>query len=141
MIHGNATQAMSDSKTIHLADDDEDDRLLMKEAMEEVDPTVNVVEAENGAELLKNLKDDHSQADSVIILDMNMPVMNGLETMSAIKADPETEKIPTVMMSTSSNPVLKKKAFDAGVDEFITKPSTFRALISVVNKIIRRFLS
>ena len=137
----NASSLMSDSKTIHLADDDEDDRLLMKEAMEEVDPDINVIEAENGAELLKNLKNTDSETESMIILDMNMPVMNGLETITAIKADPKTDDIPTVMMSTSSNPALAKKAIQAGADEFITKPSTFRGLISIVNKIILRFLS
>lgn len=79
---------MADNKTIHLADDDEDDRQLMKEAFEEADPDVKVVESENGKELIDNMKSSDDLSDSVVVVDMNMPKMNGLEAVAAIKADP-----------------------------------------------------
>ncbi len=132
---------MADNKTIHLADDDEDDRQLMKEAFEEADPDVKVVESENGKELIDNMKSSDDLSDSVVVVDMNMPKMNGLEAVAAIKADPELAAVPMVMLSTSDNPDLIRKAQEAGVDDFLTKPNSFRGLIDIARKIFKRFFS
>ena len=132
---------MEDTKKIHLADDDEDDRTLLKEAFEEIHSGIEVIESEDGKELLDKLKDEEDLSDSVIVIDMNMPKMNGLETVKVIKEDPELADIPTVMLSTSDNPELIKKAMDAGVDQFLTKPNSFRALIDIAKKIFMRFFS
>ncbi|WP_254412347.1 response regulator [Dyadobacter diqingensis] len=132
---------MADNKTIHLADDDEDDRQLMKEAFEEADPDVKVVESENGKELIDNMKSSDDLSDSVVVVDMNMPKMNGLEAVAAIKSDPELAAVPTVMLSTSDNPDLIRKAQEAGVDDFLTKPNSFRGLIDIARKIFKRFFS
>lgn len=130
---------MDENKTVHLADDDEDDRMLMKEALEEANPGVNVVESEDGVELIDNIKNSDDLTDTVVVLDMNMPKMNGIETILAMKADPELAEVPTVMLSTSDNPELAKKALDAGADEFLTKPNNFRALIDIAKNIFNRF--
>jgi CheY-like chemotaxis protein len=132
---------MADNKTIHLADDDEDDRQLMKEAFEEADPDVKVVESENGKELIDNMKSSDDLSDSVVVVDMNMPKMNGLEAVAAIRADPELAAVPMVMLSTSDNPDLIRKAQEAGVDDFLTKPNSFRGLIDIARKIFKRFFS
>lgn len=132
---------MADNKTVHLADDDEDDRQLMKEAFEEADPEVKVVESENGKELIDNMKNSDDLSDSVVVVDMNMPKMNGLEAVAAIKADPELAAVPTVMLSTSDNPDLIRKAKEAGVDDFVTKPNSFQGLIDIAKSIWTRFLS
>lgn len=132
---------MADNKTVHLADDDEDDRQLMKEAFEEANPEVKVVESENGEELIDNMKNSDDLSESVVVVDMNMPKMNGLEAVAAIKADPELAAVPTVMLSTSDNPDLIRKAKEAGVDDFVTKPNSFRGLIDIAKSIWTRFLS
>lgn len=132
---------MADNKTVHLADDDEDDRQLMKEAFEEANPEVKVVESENGKELIDNMKNSDNLSASVVVVDMNMPKMNGLEAVAAIKADPELAAVPTVMLTTSDNPDLIRKAKEAGVDDFVTKPNSFRGLIDIAKRILARFLS
>lgn len=132
---------MDDNKTVHLADDDEDDRMLIKDAINEADAQVKVVEAETGAQLIENIKKEESIEDAIVVLDMNMPGMNGLETVEAIRADPDLTQVPTVMMSTSSNPDLARKAVAAGVDEFVTKPSSFRGLVDFAKRIFLRFFS
>ena len=132
---------MDENKTVHLADDDEDDRMLMKEALEEANPGVNVVESEDGKELIENMKSSDDLSDTIVVLDMNMPRMNGIETIQAMKEDPELAEVPTIMLSTSDNPDLAKKAIDAGADEFMTKPNNFRALIDIAKKIFSRFFS
>lgn len=132
---------MDENKTVHLADDDEDDRMLMKEALEEVKPGISVVESEDGKELLENIKSSDDLSETIVVLDMNMPKMNGLETIQAMKADPQMADIPTIMLSTSDNPELVKNAIDAGADAFITKPNNFRALIDIARRIFKRFFS
>ena len=130
-----------DNKTVHLADDDEDDRILMKEALQEAHPDINIVESENGKELIENMKDSDDLSETVVVVDMNMPKMNGLEAVEAIKSDPELSDVPTVMLSTSDSPELIRQAYDAGADDFITKPNSFMALIDIAKRIFRKFFS
>ena len=132
---------MEKPKTIYLADDDADDRFLIKEAMTQVEPMVNFVEAENGAELLDQIKNPNIPDPSLIVMDMNMPVMNGLETIEAIRTDPKLDDVPAVMISTSSDPVLETKALKSGINTYFIKPSTFKGLIEIVQKLIQKFLS
>lgn len=128
-----------DNKTVHLADDDEDDRMLFKEALQEADPDVKVVEAQNGKELIENIKNADDLDDTVIVVDMNMPKMNGIETIKAIRDELELSDVPAVMLSTSDNPELKKKAIEAGATDYFTKPNSFIALIAIAKKIFFRF--
>jgi CheY-like chemotaxis protein len=132
---------MAEKKTVHLADDDDDDRQLMKEAFEEANPDVTVVESENGKELIDNMKKSDDLSETVAVVDMNMPRMNGLEAVAAIKADPTLADVPTVMLSTSDNPDLIRKAMEVGVDDFITKPNSFKDLRDIAIRIFKRFFS
>ncbi|MCF2487658.1 response regulator [Dyadobacter sp. CY347] len=131
---------MEEGQTVHLADDDEDDRMLIKDALQEANPNLTVIEAENGKELIENVKDAGDISGTVVLVDMNMPKMNGIEAIQEIRAEPGLEKLPAVMMSTSSNPELKKKALAAGADDFIVKPNTFKALLDITKSILARFL-
>lgn len=131
---------MENGQTVHLGDDDEDDRMLIKDALEEANPDVTVIEAEDGQELIENVKNSDDLSETVVIIDMNMPKMNGIEAIKEIKADPQLVDLPTVMLSTSSNPELKKKALAAGADEFFVKPNSFKALLEIAKGIINRFL-
>jgi CheY-like chemotaxis protein len=130
---------MGEGQTVHLADDDEDDRMLIKDALEEINPNLTVVEAEDGKELVENVRNSDDLSDTVVLVDMNMPRMNGIEAIKEIRSEPELADLPTVMMSTSDNPELKKKALAAGANDFIVKPHTFKALLEVAKKIIHRF--
>ncbi|MBE9462054.1 response regulator [Dyadobacter subterraneus] len=130
---------MDDNKTVHLADDDEDDRMLFKEALQEADPNIKVVEAQNGKELIDNIKNSDDLDDTVVVVDMNMPKMNGIETIKAIRDDRQIPDVPAVMLSTSNNPDLKKKAIEAGATDYFTKPNSFIALIDIAKKIFLKF--
>ncbi|MCE7070655.1 MULTISPECIES: response regulator [Dyadobacter] len=131
---------MGEGQTVHLADDDEDDRMLIKDALQEANPNLTVIEAENGKELIENVKESGDLSETVVLLDMNMPKMNGIEAIQEIRAEPGLSELPAVMMSTSSNPELKKKALAAGANDFIVKPNTFKALLDVAKSILSRFL-
>jgi CheY-like chemotaxis protein len=130
---------MKGNKTVHLADDDEDDRMLIREALKETSPDINIVEAENGKELVHNIKDADDLSDTVIIVDMNMPKMNGIEALKEIRKDPGLNEVPAVMLSTSNNPELKVKALQAGANEYYSKPTSFKGLLDIAIKIFDRY--
>jgi CheY-like chemotaxis protein len=112
-------------KTIYLADDDEDDRMLIREAIERVISDVKVIEVTDGVNLLNLLTSIEQAADpTLILMDMNMPRLNGLEALEVLKADPNTQHIPVLMMSTTSNHELVNKAYEEGINAYIVKPVT-----------------
>ncbi|WP_247236260.1 response regulator [Telluribacter sp. SYSU D00476] len=128
-------------KTIYLVDDDQDDRFLIKEAIQQTGIEVEVIEAENGLELLDLIQQNGKFSAALILLDMNMPKMNGLETTLALKADTTTFDIPVVMISTSSNESLIESAYQAGINSFIPKPSSFQEFAKLGEQLTARFLS
>ena len=114
---------------VMLVDDDEDDRFFIREALEKVIPNITVVEAEDGQSLLTLLHESDqqqaSQAINIILLDMNMPRLNGLETVAAIRSNPFIAHIPAVMISTTAQPELVANAYAKGINSFIKKPSSY----------------
>ena len=113
---------------ILLADDDPDDRAIIKDAMDELEAGHVLCFAENGEEALSILHKDYSlqHQPSLIILDLNMPRMNGTETLRKLKNDERFNKIPVIIFSTSINPLEKKKCMELGAHSYITKPISFK---------------
>lgn len=134
------TFLMSYSKMIYLVDDDQDDRFFIREAIQDSGMNVQITEVENGFDLLALMKEVIDPESSVIIIDMNMPKMNGLETVAAIRTDNRLAAMPIVMLSTSSNPTLIRTAYLSGVTSFVTKPSTFDEFAQLAREIGERYL-
>ena len=117
--------------TILIADDDADDRLMAKEALEECRLANHIDFVEDGVELLDYLRARGRYAATsalrkpgLIILDLNMPKMDGREALREIKADPSLRRIPIVVMTTSKAEEDIYRTYDLGVNSFITKPVT-----------------
>ncbi len=124
--------------TILVAEDDPDDRMLMREALEESRLANNLEFVEDGEELLDYLRrqgkysgQDKAPRPGLILLDLNMPKKDGREALKEIKASPELRSIPIVVLTTSKAEKDILKSYDLGVSSFITKPVTFDALIDV----------
>jgi CheY-like chemotaxis protein len=132
---------MDTTKLIYLVDDDQDDRFFIRSALQESGVKVNIVEVENGLDLIKLIQQNDSPLPALILLDMNMPKMNGLETTSALRADPHIQQVPIVMISTSANHTLIESAYEVGVNDFMPKPSTFEEFSSLGSQLAHRFLS
>ncbi len=117
---------------IYMADDDADDRHFIRTAFQTVDPSVTIVEAEDGGDLLTMLNEWTQSPVSLpvhlILLDMNMPRFNGMETLLALKANPMLRHIPAVMISTSAEPTLVMAAYENGINGYIKKPASFQEL-------------
>jgi CheY-like chemotaxis protein len=124
---------------ILMADDDEDDRLMTREAFEEVRLVNNFHTVENGEELLDYLRHRGKFSDpatsptpGLILLDLNMPRKDGREALKEIKADPELRMIPVVALTTSKAEQDVLRTYDLGVNSFIVKPVTFDGLVEIV---------
>jgi CheY-like chemotaxis protein len=125
--------------TILMADDDVDDRDLTRDAMRKNQLNGELKWVEDGEELLDYLKHRGRFTDpgvsprpGIILLDLNMPRMNGREALREIKADPELRRIPIIILSTSSADADVLSSYELGANCFITKPSTFEQLVDVV---------
>ncbi|MCF2502054.1 response regulator [Dyadobacter sp. CY107] len=127
---------MTRSTTFFLADDDADDRQLMIEAIKTIDPSIKIVESENGQELLNVLQSQAIFDRCLIILDMNMPKMNGLETLSKLRDIPHLASLPTIIVSTVGNPELIDFAKKLGAIDYLIKPSTMDGLINLSRQLV-----
>lgn len=125
--------------TILVAEDDADDRMLLKEAFDENRLSNDLRFVENGEELIAYLRREGPFATpgeapypGLILLDLNMPRMDGREALRMIKADPLLQRIPIVVLTTSKAEEDVARTYDLGVSSFITKPATFEGLLKVV---------
>lgn len=127
--------------TLIMADDDEDDRLLAQDAMLEAGGTYICQTVSNGQELLDYLRSEgkFSQNDicdlpSVILLDLNMPILDGRETLKQLKRDPLLSHIPVVILSTSSADEDINEGYSLGASSYMIKPHDFGSLVEMMKR-------
>jgi len=110
--------------TILMADDDAEDRMIMEDAFKALGNQETISFAQNGVRTLEILEDCASEGalPKLIILDLNMPLLNGTQTLSKLKEDGRFNNIPVIIYSTSINPVEKSKCLNLGAHSYITKP-------------------
>lgn len=128
-----------DKALIVIAEDDVDDRFLVKTAFEESGHTDTLMFVENGVELIDLLKAQLKDADQplphLILLDLNMPKKDGREALREIKQDPALCKIPVIIFSTTNNLQEIARCYEAGANSYITKPNSFEQLINLLSTI------
>tara|TARA_R110000744_G_scaffold333251_2_gene438643 strand:- start:404 stop:856 length:453 start_codon:yes stop_codon:yes gene_type:complete len=134
---------MYDSKakpiTILMADDDEDDRMLTQDALDESRVRNTLFCVQDGVELLEYLRRQGKYSDpeksprpGLILLDLNMPRKDGREALKEIKADAELKNIPVVILTTSGQEEDKVKGYNLGAASYITKPVNFEGLVELM---------
>ncbi len=133
--------ASPDHKIFLLADDDEDDKTLFCEALAEVDPVIKCLTAADGREALTILSGSSAARPGIIFLDINMPVMDGWQCLGHLKGDKDLKDIPVIMYSTSSYQRDIDLALESGALCFLTKPSDYRELRSILRLIVSKPLS
>lgn len=128
---------MNKNHTILCADDDDDDIQMLQEAIKEVDGSYNLLKAHNGVDALNQLKalKQSGTLPCLVVLDINMPKMDGRQTFISIRSQAEYAHIPVVIFSTSSSPL--DKMFFARKDvEYITKPINYDFLVEVAKRLL-----
>ena len=119
---------------ILIAEDDPDDRILIGEAFEESEFRHEIEFVGNGEELLARLSGQTSgPRPGLILLDLNMPKMDGRQALARLKADPVTRRIPVIVLTTSNAEEDIDQTYDLGVSSYITKPSDFEGLQKIVH--------
>lgn len=123
------------TKPILLVEDDQVDVMTVKRALKEIHVTNPIVNLENGEEALKYLRDPDSIKPCIILLDLNMPIMNGIEFLQVAKYDAQLKRIPVVVLTTSDEQQDKVNSFDLGVAGYMAKPVDYLQFVEVMRSI------
>jgi CheY-like chemotaxis protein len=124
------------AKPILLVEDDQIDTMTVKRALKELHVTNPVVHAENGEAALRLLNDPANDRPCLILLDLNMPVMGGIEFLRVIKSDDlNLRRIPVVVLTTSEEQRDKVESFDLGVAGYMRKPVDYQQFVETMRTI------
>ena len=121
---------------IFIVDDDPDDRQIILEAFLENHSTIDYVFIETAQELLVNLHDEDSEFPTLILLDLNMPGMMGLQALKEIRNNKMFSQIPIIVLTTSTLSKDRTMSYELGASCFLTKPDSYRKLVQIVHAII-----
>jgi CheY-like chemotaxis protein len=133
---------MLTSKSIHtkiitniiLAEDDIDDQNIFQIALQEIDSNICTQFVSNGKELLSLLQ---NHRPDILFLDLDMPYKNGLECLMEMKSDPELEKIPVIVFSSTTKPSNIQTAYEMGAHLFFIKPPIYSDYLSSIKAIFK----
>ena len=119
--------------TILSAEDDLDDQFLIKEAIEEAGIEASVSFVSDGEALIEKLTDQYKGSlPDILLLDLNMPVMDGITVLKVLRERRELDDLPVIILTTSSNQSEIDQCYSLGAKSFITKPSSFKGMVEVV---------
>lgn len=127
--------ADDEKPSILYAEDDYDDFSSIKEALEQLTQNHNLIHAKNGEDVLSFIQNENFVKPSLIVLDLNMPVMNGKEVLIWLKEQDEFKKIPVMVFTTSSREEDIKVFKDHGCT-FFRKPTLYRDLLHIVQEML-----
>ncbi|SHF48573.1 Response regulator receiver domain-containing protein [Arenibacter palladensis] len=122
---------------IALADDDEDDRTLFKEAMNEIKIKTKISLFNNGKELMDYLTLPNVILPEIVFLDLNMPIKNGMQCLHEIRNHPRLQDLLVAIYSTSSSEADIEETFVNGANIYINKPNSFGDLKQAIEKVLQ----
>jgi len=123
---------MRNMKPILSVEDDSVDAMTVKRALKDIKVTNGLIHTVDGEEALEYLRGQGNQKPCIILLDLNMPKMNGIEFLQIVKADEELKKIPVVVLTTSQDEQDKIESFKLSVAGYIVKPTDYKKFVEVV---------
>ena len=125
-------------KKILLADDDADDREIFESVLERKKNAAHLLSVENGVEVISRLDEiaDETAFPDLIILDHNMPKMNGIETLEVLKSNSRYKNIAVAIYSTYNDNRMKEKCFGLGAAMVLLKPSTMREYEATIDRFL-----
>ena len=125
---------------IFIVDDDPDDRQIILDAFLETSPQIDYVFIENAETLLQTLYSDESEYPALILLDLNMPGMLGLQALKEIRSNKKFSQIPIVVLTTSTLHQDRKTSYELGASCFVRKPDSYTKLVDLTNSIAKLWL-
>ena len=130
------------SKLILIGEDDLDDQEFLKEIFSSIDPSFSIVFASNGTEMLSYLEEAGiHHLPCLILLDYNMPGLNGVEILKELKSRPRYNAIPKIIWSTSKSTNYRDICLEMGANEYLVKPSNVNDLIETCRYMLSTCIS
>ena len=132
---------IANTVTILVVDDDDGHRELIRRNLKRGGVLNNIVVLTNGAEALDYVfcrsaySDRRATGELLILLDVNMPGIDGVEVLHQIKADPQKRKIPVIMLTTTDDPREVHKCYELGCNEYVTKPLDPNMFIEAIRRL------
>jgi len=127
---------MTTAPFVLAADDGAADRRLLDLAFAELEAPCRLHVVPGGRELLEHLADERSERPDLILLDLNMPDVHGLDLLTTLKQDPELRSIPVVMLTTSAARDDRRAAYDRHANAFVRKPVDVDEFFAVVRELV-----
>ena len=138
---------IEEKQCIIVADDDTDDQFMLKEAFSSLNFDKEICTVENGEELLDYLNkrgkynDMNLPVPKLILLDLNMPKIDGRQCLRMIKENKNFCKIPIIIFSTSNNPEDISQSYELGANSYIIKPYSYNELVEIIDVIKKYWFS
>lgn len=130
--------------SILVAEDDADDRVLLSDAFAESGVEVSIEFVADGVELMARLAERDLAADEVlpdlVLLDLNMPRMDGREALRAIRDSERLRHLPAIILTTSNAELDIRLSYQLGANSYVTKPRRFEELITVLRSLERYWM-
>ncbi len=126
---------MNTRKSILLVEDDKVDAMTVKRALREINVTNQLTTVNDGEQALEYLRNSDNEQPAIILLDLNMPKMNGIELLKNMKADPKLRSIPVVVLTTSRADQDRLESFSLSVAGYMLKPVDYIQFVEVMRTI------
>ena len=130
----------SNQRLIYIVDDDPDDRQIILDAFLEKNPQVDYVFMENAETLLQALYSNESEYPALVLLDLNMPGMLGLQALKEIRNSRKFSQIPIIVLTTSTLLQDRRASYELGAACFLRKPDSFVELVDITDSIVKLWL-
>ena len=125
-------------QSIYIVDDDSDDLLFVKNAFDKFRHSVDLLTFNNGRELLVQLQNSDNRP-SFILLDLNMPIVTGIEALKQIRSNKKLTRLNVIMFSTSNCPFEKQNCMDAGASDYRCKPVSISAYEELAENLLQKW--
>lgn len=123
---------LTDNLNVLLADDDTDDCIFFREALDESDITASLTTVNDGVQLMRHLEKNQHAFPDIIYLDLNMPLKNGYDCLLEIKSNPRLKHLPVIVYSTCFDRAIADRLYEEGAHYYICKPAEFPSLKIVI---------
>ena len=123
---------MNETPMVLLADDDIDDRYIFELALKDTNINCDLMQTEDGEKLI-NLVNSSSSLPDLIVLDINMPKVNGIECLKYLKNTEKYHSINVIMLSTSVNDIEVKESYRHGASLYVKKPTSCSELADILS--------
>jgi CheY-like chemotaxis protein len=121
--------------SIYIADDDSDDVFFVERALRQLDLDISLRHFMNGRELIRELNESGHDLPNLVVLDLNMPIMDGKETLKSIRQNDDLNTLPVIILSTSNFSSEKEECIISGANNYYVKPYSFARYIEIFRQL------